>query len=95
MPIKAPDVAIDLGTTNTMLYVYRKGIVVNEPTLVVTEARDRRLVRAVGDEARYLYAVVTASAAYGLIRVWLRGDISKSPAELVKLLVDVFGNKLT
>ncbi len=48
-----------------------------------------------GDEARYLYAVVTASAAYGLIRVWLRGDISKSPAELVKLLVDVFGNKLT
>ena len=54
MPIKAPDVAIDLGTTNTMFYVHRKGIVINEPTLVVAETRDRRLVRAVGDEALYL-----------------------------------------
>ncbi len=54
MAIKAPDVAIDLGTTNTMYYVCRKGIVINEPTLVVAETKDRRLVRAVGDEARYL-----------------------------------------
>ena len=54
MPIKAPDIAIDLGTTNTMVYVRGKGIVINEPTVVVVEARDRRAVRAVGDEARYL-----------------------------------------
>ena len=54
MGIKAPDIAIDLGTTNIMLYVRGKGIVINEPTAVVVEARDRRVVRAVGDEARYL-----------------------------------------
>ncbi len=54
MPIKAPDVAIDLGTTNTMLYVRGRGIVINEPTVIVVEARDRHVVRAVGDEARYL-----------------------------------------
>lgn len=54
MPIRAQDIAIDLGTTNMMLYVRGKGIVINEPTAVVVEARDRRVVRAVGDEARYL-----------------------------------------
>ncbi len=54
MPFRAPDIAIDLGTVNTMVYVRGKGIVINEPTVVVVEARDRRSVRAVGDEARYL-----------------------------------------
>ncbi len=54
MGIKAPDIAIDLGTTNVMLYVRGKGIVINEPSAVVVEARDRHVVRAVGDEARYL-----------------------------------------
>ena len=54
MQIRASDIAIDLGTTNTLVYVRGKGIVISEPTIVVVEARDRSTVRAVGDEARYL-----------------------------------------
>ena len=59
MPIKAPDIAIDLGTTNTLVYVYHKGIVISEPTIVVVESRDKHLVRAVGDEAALLLGRTT------------------------------------
>ncbi|MBR6029097.1 MAG: rod shape-determining protein [Clostridia bacterium] len=54
MAFKAPDMAIDLGTSNTMLLVKGKGVVINEPTTVVVNAADHRMVHAVGEEARYL-----------------------------------------
>ncbi len=59
MAFRAPDIAIDLGTTNTLVYVQRKGIVISEPTIVVVEARDKHLVRAVGDEAALLLGRTT------------------------------------
>ena len=59
MGFRAPDIAIDLGTTNTLVYVKRKGIVISEPTIVVVEARDKHLVRAVGDEAALLLGRTT------------------------------------
>ena len=37
MAIIAPDIAIDLGTSNTQVYVKNKGIVLNEPTLMVVQ----------------------------------------------------------
>lgn len=55
MPILAPDIGIDLGTSNTAVYVRGRGIVVSEPTLVVVERNSRHTVRAVGDEAKFLY----------------------------------------
>lgn len=42
---------IDLGTTNTLVYVSGKGIVVNEPTVVALSADDSRIL-AVGDKAK-------------------------------------------
>ncbi|MDO5436034.1 MAG: rod shape-determining protein [Clostridia bacterium] len=54
MPIIAPDLGIDLGTSYTSIYVRGRGIVVNEPSLVVLNAADRQQVLAVGDEARFL-----------------------------------------
>ncbi|MCZ2846204.1 MAG: rod shape-determining protein, partial [Candidatus Bathyarchaeota archaeon] len=42
---------IDLGTTNTIVYVSKKGIVINEPTVVALSADDNRIL-AVGDEAK-------------------------------------------
>ena len=54
MPISAPDIGIDLGTSNTSVYVRGRGIVVSEPTLVAVERENRQTVRAVGDEARFL-----------------------------------------
>ena len=55
MPLTAPDLGIDLGTSNTALYVSGRGIVISEPTVVVVERDNHRTVRAVGDEARFLY----------------------------------------
>src|SRR3989339_113269 len=44
-------VAIDLGTTNVLVYVPKRGIVINEPS-VVAISRDDRKVLAVGIEAK-------------------------------------------
>lgn len=45
------DVGIDLGTANTLVYVRRKGIVINEPSWVAID-RDTRRVLAIGSEAK-------------------------------------------
>jgi len=55
MPVMAPDLGIDLGTETTSIYVRGRGIVISEPTLVVLERENRRSIRAVGDEASFLY----------------------------------------
>ena len=44
------DLAIDLGTANTLVFVHSKGIVVNEPSIVALR-RDSGAVEAVGTEA--------------------------------------------
>ncbi|MEE9328781.1 MAG: rod shape-determining protein [Parvularculaceae bacterium] len=47
------DMAIDLGTANTLVYVKGRGIVLNEPSVVAIENRNgRKIVRAVGNEAK-------------------------------------------
>ena len=61
MALFAPDVGIDLGTETTMVYVRGRGIVISEPSVVVTETGNRRSVRAVGDEAQYLLGRTNAS----------------------------------
>ena len=49
------DMAIDLGTANTLVYVKGRGIVLNEPSVVaITEMRGRKQVLAVGDEAKMM-----------------------------------------
>ena len=49
------DMAIDLGTANTVVYVRGRGIVLNEPSVVAIETIDgvRRVV-AVGDDAKLM-----------------------------------------
>ena len=44
-------IAIDLGTTNVLVYLPKKGIVVNEPTVVALQAEDNKIV-AIGEEAK-------------------------------------------
>lgn len=49
------DMAIDLGTANTLVYVKGKGIVLNEPSVVtLTTSKGRKQVLAVGEEARQM-----------------------------------------
>ncbi|MBI4088738.1 rod shape-determining protein [Candidatus Kaiserbacteria bacterium] len=45
------DVAIDLGTTNTLVYVRGKGVVINEPSVVAVNDKTHQVV-AVGKEAK-------------------------------------------
>ncbi len=49
------DMAIDLGTANTLVYVKARGIVLNEPSVVaIAEVKGRKQVLAVGDEAKMM-----------------------------------------
>ncbi len=49
------DMAIDLGTANTLVYVKGRGIVLNEPSVVaIATVRGRKQVLAVGDEAKQM-----------------------------------------
>ena len=47
------DMAIDLGTANTLVYVKGEGVVLNEPSVVaIRESRGQKTVVAVGTEAK-------------------------------------------
>jgi rod shape-determining protein MreB len=49
------DMAIDLGTANTLVYVKGRGIVLNEPSVVAIVAKGgKKQVLAVGDEAKMM-----------------------------------------
>jgi rod shape-determining protein MreB len=45
------DIGIDLGTSNTLVYVRDKGIVINEPSIVAINTKTNQVL-AVGDHAR-------------------------------------------
>lgn len=47
------NIAIDLGTANTLVWVAGEGLVVNEPTVVAISAEDNKVV-AVGEEAKHM-----------------------------------------
>ena len=51
--IWSTDMAIDLGTANTLVFVKGQGIVLNEPSVVaIIEDKGKKSVLAVGDEAK-------------------------------------------
>lgn len=53
--ILSADMAIDLGTANTLVYVKGRGIVLNEPSVVaIANTKGKRQVLAVGEEAKLM-----------------------------------------
>ncbi|MFH1225983.1 MAG: rod shape-determining protein [bacterium] len=44
-------IGIDLGTTNTLVYIPKRGVVVNEPSVVAISVIDKKIL-AVGNEAK-------------------------------------------
>jgi len=48
------DLAMDLGTANTLIYITEKGIVLNEPSVVAINV-DENAIEAVGIEAKKMY----------------------------------------
>ena len=54
-PFRAVDLAIDLGTANTVVYVKGQGVVLSEPSVVALETVNGiTRVRAVGDDAKLM-----------------------------------------
>ncbi len=105
MALIAPEIGIDLGTSNTMVYVRGRGIVVSEPTIVVIDSDNKRNVRAVGDEAEILLgrtgdklvavrplkagSIVNFDMAEILLRYFIRKAIGVSHVIKPKVLVSV------
>lgn len=50
----SPDIAVDIGTDNTRVYVKGKGIVVNEPSVVIVRTDHSQSIIAIGDSAEEL-----------------------------------------
>ena len=48
------DIAMDLGTANTLIYVKRRGILLNEPSVIAVRKEDFQVL-AVGREARGMW----------------------------------------
>ena len=49
------DMAIDLGTANTLVYVKGKGIVLNEPSVVSYQTiQGKKEVKAIGEDAKLM-----------------------------------------
>ena len=51
------DIAIDLGTANTLIYMKGKGIVLNEPSIVTFDVDTKKIV-AIGNEAKKMVGKV-------------------------------------
>lgn len=66
------DIAIDLGTANTLVYLKEKGIIINEPTVVAMNNKTDQIL-AVGHEAKNMlgktppHITVTRPLAHGII----------------------------
>ena len=51
LSIFSSDLAIDLGTANTLVHVRDRGIVISEPSVVAIDAKTKRVL-AIGAEAK-------------------------------------------
>ena len=79
------DIAIDLGTANTLIYVKGVGVVVDEPTLLAVNKSDNSII-TIGREAKKLIGRVPDTIE--LVRPLRDGVISEieMAEELVKTL---------
>ena len=60
--IWSQDMAIDLGTANTLVVVKGQGVVLNEPSVVaIVEQTGKKQVLAVGDEAKTMLCLLYTS----------------------------------
>jgi rod shape-determining protein MreB len=48
------DIAIDLGTANTLMYIKGKGVILNEPSIVAFDENTKRII-ATGHEAKQMH----------------------------------------
>ena len=86
------DLAIDLGTANTLVYIKGKGIVCNEPSVVVIRRDDKKPI-AVGTEAKRMIGKTPANIT--AIRPMKEGVIADFDAtgEMLKYFIKKVHNR--
>lgn len=84
------DLAIDLGTANTLVYLKGKGIVVQEPSIVVVEKQTGK-IQAVGKRAKEMLGKTPASVV--AIKPMRDGVIADF--EITEKMIDFFIKKST
>lgn len=85
----ARDIGIDLGTANVLIYVKGRGIVLNEPSIVVVETETKKVI-AVGKEANEMLGRTPETIK--AIRPLKDGVIADF--ELTEIMLDTFIKKI-
>lgn len=83
----AEDIAIDLGTANSLVYVRGKGVVINEPSVVALNQKTGQIL-AIGEEAKKM--VGRTPSHIQAIRPLVRGVISdfEVTEQMLKYFID-------
>ncbi len=85
-------IGIDLGTANTIVYVPKKGFVVNEPTIVALGTADNQVL-AVGQEAKAMIGrTPTDITAYKPLKDGVIADYYITKAMLKYFIAKAIGN---
>lgn len=86
------DVAIDLGTANTLVYVKGLGVVLNEPSVVAVDAETDEVV-AVGTAAKQMYG--KTSRAIRCVRPMRDGVIAdfRMTTEMIRWMLGIVKNR--
>src|ERR1700712_4710231 len=89
------DIAIDLGTANTLIYMKGKGIVLNEPSVVaLRNVGGRKVVHAVGIEAKQMLGRTPGHMeAIRPLRDGVIADIEVAEEMIKYFIRKVHGNK--
>ena len=87
----SPNLAIDLGTANTLIYAPDRGIILNEPTVVaIRQSGSQKLVAAVGEDAKQMLGRTPANIS--AIRPMKDGVIAD--IEVTETILHQFINKV-
>jgi rod shape-determining protein MreB len=91
----SPNMAIDLGTANTLVYVQDRGIVLNEPSVVAIETLNGvKKVKAVGDDAKLMMGKTPDTIeAIRPLRDGVIADIEVAEAMIKHFIQKVHGRK--
>ena len=89
----APDLGIDLGTANVLIYMKGRGVVLREPSVVAVHKHTKEL-RAAGEEARQMLGrTPTSIIAMQPIREGVIADYTVTEQMLREFIHKVVGKR--